>query len=254
MAYHFIAIASDYKGGRRIGWHYASNESIKKEVIQDFLNQSEDYLGPIQFGIHKLSTDSVSWESVISKDSFFEDVFIIEDLATFLDILGSDQSLRALDIAKFLLSLAPMTHLKLQKLLYFAYATYLVDFKKRLFPEQIVSFKYGPVVEEVYCQYKNYGKEEIDEDKAEVFRLAEVSLPTTVLKILLSEDRDHVLESLIKTFKIYGIKSAGELVEISHVAGGPWERCYDSGMNRIIPDDIIKKYHQVELDYVENDR
>lgn len=252
MAYHFIAIASDYEGGRRIGWHYASNEIIKKEVIQDFLNQSEDSLGSVDFGIHKLSTDSTSWLSVIEKDSFFEDVYIIEDVKTFLDILSSDRSLQASDVAKFFLSIAPMTHLKLQKLLYFAYATYLEDFKKRLFSDPIVSFKYGPVIEEVYHQYKCYGKEKIDDDEAESFRLAEISLPTTMLKILLSEDGDHVLKSLVKTANIFGKKSANELVEISHVAGGPWDRCYKRGMNCLISDEVIEKYHQVELDHVEN--
>ncbi|MTD41699.1 DUF4065 domain-containing protein [Erwinia sp. CPCC 100877] len=109
----------------------------------------------------------------------------------------------------------------MQKLLYFAYATYLSDFKGRLFSDPIVSFKYGPVVEEIYHQYKCYGKEEIDDEKAQTFRLAEISLPTTILKILLSEDGDRVIKSLIKTVNIFGKKTAGELVDISHVKSGP---------------------------------
>ncbi|EME8194004.1 hypothetical protein LXE15_002557 [Enterococcus faecium] len=34
MAYHFIAVASYYAGGKRIGWHYASNDNLDKAIIQ----------------------------------------------------------------------------------------------------------------------------------------------------------------------------------------------------------------------------
>lgn len=86
-AYHFIAIANDYEDEKRIGWHYSSNEKLKKEVIKDFLKKSKEYLGYINFGIHKLSTENTSWESVVQKDSYFEDIFVIDDINKFLEKL-----------------------------------------------------------------------------------------------------------------------------------------------------------------------
>jgi uncharacterized phage-associated protein len=49
-----------------------------------------------------------------------------------------------------------ITHLKLQKLLYYAQGCYLAIYDKPLFSENIVAWKYGPVVEEVYEKFKRY--------------------------------------------------------------------------------------------------
>lgn len=48
-----------------------------------------------------------------------------------------------------------ITPLKLQKLLYFAQAVFLVQTSRALFRENILHWEYGPVVKEVYDAYKN---------------------------------------------------------------------------------------------------
>lgn len=54
-----------------------------------------------------------------------------------------------------------ITNLKLQKLLYYVQAMCLLVFKQRAFPEKIIAWSYGPVVNEVYQEYKGNHNNEI---------------------------------------------------------------------------------------------
>lgn len=251
MHYHFIAIYSHYSNGVRIGWHYTSDEKLDREIIQSFLDDSERKLGTADFGIHKLTTESRSWESVIEKDSFFENVIIIGEKDTFLETLDNDKNISVLDIAKFFLAYSPVTNLKLQKLIYFAYATYLNATEKSLFPERIVAYRYGPVVEEVYRLYKNYGKKQINNDDTRTFQLKNLPISVPMAKIALNDDSVNILNALRDTVATYIDKSASELVHISHVEGGPWDHANPyNPLNRRVTDEYILNYHIKELELI----
>jgi uncharacterized phage-associated protein len=56
---------------------------------------------------------------------------------------------------------APLSPMKLQKLLYFAYRDYLQETGTPLFSDRICAWKYGPVVESVYNEFKRYGASNI---------------------------------------------------------------------------------------------
>ncbi|EOD87865.1 hypothetical protein UCY_01452 [Enterococcus faecalis EnGen0252] len=248
MAYHFIAIANYYTGGFRIGWHYASNDNLDKAVIQDFLSESNKRFSNSEYGVHKLLTNSISWDSVVEKDSFFKDVIVIEEKEAFFDMLESDKKIDVMDIAKFFLSFGSLTNLKLQKLIYFSYATHLVRTGKKLFDEPIVAFKYGPVVKDVYHIYKDFGRESINiEDDGPKFHISEFSIPVSLAKIALNESSSEILLTLTEVIESYWDKTASKLVNISHVAGGPWDHAYKDGKHDvIITDELIKKYHYKE--------
>ena len=69
---------------------------------------------------------------------------------------------RAIDIAKIIVNDAidighPITNLKLQKLLYYVQAAFLVEYNTPCFDDDIVAWKYGPVVERVYNDFRIYG-------------------------------------------------------------------------------------------------
>lgn len=250
MAYHFIAIASYYEGGTRIGWHYSSEENLDKSVIEDFLTKSKAELGKIDFGIHRLTTDSTSWESVYEKDSFFKDIYIADNMDGFIKLLKKDKEISALDIAKFFVTIAPITNLKLQKLIYFAYSTYLEMTSERLFSEKIIAYKYGPVVEEVYHAYKGYGRSEIEEDDT-VFSFEELTVPMSLAKIAMSKDYVNVIKALTETISTYGPRTANQLVSISHAPDGPWCKAYIEGCNVEITDSLIASYSYKEKEYIE---
>lgn len=57
----------------------------------------------------------------------------------------------------------PVTHLKLQKLLYYVVAKYLQTHNKPLITEDVVKWQYGPVIKKVYHQFKILGSLEITE-------------------------------------------------------------------------------------------
>src|SRR5687767_14250246 len=56
----------------------------------------------------------------------------------------------------------PITHLKLQKLLYFAHGWYLALTGEPLFEDKVEAWQFGPVIPPVYHQFKKYGNQPID--------------------------------------------------------------------------------------------
>ena len=76
----------------------------------------------------------------------------------------------ALDVAKWIISEARkrgivMTHMKLQKLLYYAQAYAIGMTGTPLFKDEIQAWKHGPVVPSVYDSYNRYGANPIDDDR-----------------------------------------------------------------------------------------
>lgn len=72
----------------------------------------------------------------------------------------------AMDVANYIVAEAvkreqPVTHLKLQKLLYYVVAKHLKDTGEYLIAEPICKWQFGPVVKEVYHAFKTYGSEPI---------------------------------------------------------------------------------------------
>ena len=59
-----------------------------------------------------------------------------------------------------------ITNLKLQKLLYYVQAICLITFNKKAFSSKILAWSYGPVVSEVYNQYKENHANEIKSEKS----------------------------------------------------------------------------------------
>lgn len=246
MAYHFAAICSDYINGRRIGWHYSSEGRLDQDVIQDFLRKFTERVGDLYLGIHRLSTDSEDWESVVDTDSFFADVIITKNMDQFIDQVSSSKELTALDIAKFFLTISRATHLKLQKLLYYAYAEYLLKTGKKLFKEPIVAFKYGPVIEDVFYKFRHYGSSPIDYAEDEEFYIPAIGpAAPSFVRMISSAGGLTAVECVLDVLSKYSSLSANELVTRTHIIGGPWHRVYVPGANNIITDELIKQYHHV---------
>ena len=63
--------------------------------------------------------------------------------------------------------------LKLQKLLYFVQAYFLMQKKEPCFREKLIAWNFGPVVVEVYKKYKEYGSLDIPKDRAGAYYVEE---------------------------------------------------------------------------------
>jgi uncharacterized phage-associated protein len=115
----------------------------------------------------------------------------------------------AQDIAKWFLCAVDrdsgdsITHLKLQKLLYYAQAWSLVLLDKPMFKEEIQAWTHGPVVPEVYEKYSMHGHNEI---------------PKPEQCPIISKEYEDVLEEVMKT---YGIYQAKYLEMLTH-SEKPW--------------------------------
>ena len=113
-----------------------------------------------------------------------------------------------------------ITNLKLQKLLYFVQALCLMIFGKKAFPEKILAWSYGPVVNEVYQQYKQNHANEINSE-------------SNVKNI--SSGLYKVIEEVVNC---YGAIEANKLIDFTHEEN-PW---INTEINKEIDIDLIKDY------------
>lgn len=124
-----------------------------------------------------------------------------------------------------------ITHLKVQKLLYYAQGIMLAITGKPLFKEDIVAWQHGPVVKEVYNKLSYNGRNEISFNKKWFDVIEQI------------ESNDELSEILNVTYENFGGYTAWQLREKSHIPGGPWEVTVDTkGMNTVIDNNLIKTY------------
>lgn len=114
-----------------------------------------------------------------------------------------------------------ITNLKLQKLLYFVQAICLMIFDKKAFPEKILAWSYGPVVNEVYQLYKQNHATEIKSE------LGTKDISSGLYKII-----DEVVNC-------YGSIEANKLIDFTHEEE-PW---INTEINKEINIDLIKDYY-----------
>ncbi|NLJ65319.1 MAG: SocA family protein [Christensenellaceae bacterium] len=116
-----------------------------------------------------------------------------------------------------------VTNLRLQKLLYFAQGWYLARYGKPLFEDDMLCWKYGPVVRTVYDKYKDRGKTGIENNYA-------------FDRSVLSKDE---FELLLDVLMAYDGKATSALVDISHGLDTPWS---NTGAGEVITKEALKSY------------
>lgn len=111
-----------------------------------------------------------------------------------------------------------VNNLRLQKLLYFVQAKYLVEKEKPLFEERMEAWNFGPVVPKVYREYSYYGLHHI---------------------FCYDETDDFLIDSDTKKIINYMLDSCSEyatstLVDIIH-GQEPWIQAHKSNDRTITP-------------------
>jgi len=137
-------------------------------------------------------------------------------------------------IAEFFLQIAesqeeeePITHLKLQKLMYYAQGYHLVAYGGPLFEESLKAWDHGPVVPELYSVYQKHGAKPIPAEG-------------TNLDLELSEEERDFLKEI---WELYGQFSAWKLRNMTH-SEFPWR---ETKRNETISHEKLIDYFQ---DYV----
>lgn len=135
----------------------------------------------------------------------------------------------ALLIAEYIIGYAKernyaISNLKLQKILYFLQAQFLVSFNFPCFAETIEAWDLGPVVRNVYNKYRRYGSANIYSGNLD-------------LENLIPNREIQTIRLIIDRCSNY---SANQLVDITHNQD-PWRNAYYGG-NKIIYNEDIQKY------------
>lgn len=150
-----------------------------------------------------------------------------------------------LDIARYVINYCNnnnkhISNLKLQKILYFIQAGFYMNKGSECFEEEIEAWKYGPVIPEVYHEFKQYGSTSIPYiseylDFSEgIFNCKKVTYDDDII-----DDSDKVLiNQLIDECNKY---TASQLVDITHKQD-PWLESYEDGMNNVIDKLSLQKY------------
>lgn len=111
-----------------------------------------------------------------------------------------------------------ISNLKLQKLLYYAQSAFLALKNTPLFSNDIVAWNHGPVIEEIYHKYKEYGFNDID-------KFDEVKI---------DEDTEKLLTEV---YNVFGEYSAWGLRNLTHTEK-PW---LSTNKNSIISQELMKE-------------
>ncbi|MCI1290159.1 MAG: DUF4065 domain-containing protein [Lactobacillus sp.] len=120
-----------------------------------------------------------------------------------------------------------LTQMKAMKLLYYIQAASLAVNGERLFPDDIVAWKYGPVIPAVHDKYKGQRGivGEITEKDLQDYRDLEKDAKTADL--------------LNSVYEIYGYSSAYDLMKQTHKEA-PWQNTPQSS---VISDQAIKNFY-----------
>ena len=141
--------------------------------------------------------------------------------------------------------LSPM---KLQKLVYFAHAWFMAFTDEELIKEEIQAWRFGPVVPDIYFEFKEHGNSNIETYATELKFSKDLQLITPTVDI----DDENPNAIINKVWQLYGKFTPIQLSNITHTKGSPWEIVasrYDSELpkNIEIPNSLIKEVFKKKL-------
>lgn len=131
-----------------------------------------------------------------------------------------------------------ITHLKLQKLLYYAQGICLAICNRKLFDDEIEAWQHGPVVRNVYEVFCSFGRNPIS--------ISMTKQDEDIINNL--EQNREIKEVLDLTYDNFAIYTAWQLRQMTHVDGSPWDVTEKSkGLGQIIDVELIKDYFKREV-------
>jgi len=128
----------------------------------------------------------------------------------------------------------PITHLKLQKLVYISYGVYLAMTRgnKRLFNERIEAWPFGPVIPELYHEFKRFGMSRIKLWSSNF----DYKTNRRFWPVVSKEDALSVTV-LNFTWRFYGLEEAG--TQLTNQEDTPWDK---TEIGEIIREDLIRDH------------
>jgi len=115
----------------------------------------------------------------------------------------------------------PVTHLTLQKIIYFCHVASLVELRRPLIKHNFEAWEYGPVLQYVYREFKANDREPI-KDRA----LALDPITGKRMRAFCAFD-DETKKLIDGVIDFHSRLSPGYLVELTHAVGGPWHKTWN---------------------------
>ena len=119
-----------------------------------------------------------------------------------------------------------LTHMHIQKLVFYAHAYYLAIEDEPLIDAEIGVWDYGPVIEKMYHEFKNYGGQPIPD-------------PGFVVSGDLPEE-DKAVDLIKQVWNSLKDYTAIQLSNATHGVGEPWSIAKENG-SAVIDNESIKK-------------
>jgi uncharacterized phage-associated protein len=144
--------------------------------------------------------------------------------------------------------------MKLQKLIYYAHAWYLAFLGQPLIKEEVQAWKFGPVIPDVYFEFKECGNSSITTSATELkFEEKQLTLETPIVP----EDDKNARELIAEVFRVYGKLSPIQLSNLTHGDNEPWRlvaNAYNAELPRNIeiPNSLIESCFKKRLEEKKN--
>ena len=143
---------------------------------------------------------------------------------------GAKHMYSALKVAEYIIGYCnekkkTISNLKLQKVLYFVQAQFLVNHGQACFEEEIEAWDFGPVVPSVYHKYKIFGS-------------TFIPIPSNTFGIDINDYDKSDINAMVDACSEY---SATELVNITHNQD-PWKKTYRQYERKVISNELIREF------------
>lgn len=151
-----------------------------------------------------------------------------------------------LDVCRYVINYSndkdyDISNLKLQKLLYFIQAYFLINKNETCFNETIEAWDFGPVIPKAYSEYKQYGgghipsiSSYIEMDSDNIWSVHRVKYNNNIF----SNADKKMINDVINQFAEY---TATDLTSLSQNQA-PWNNIYEPYTNNEITKESIKEY------------
>lgn len=130
---------------------------------------------------------------------------------------------------------SPLTPLKLQKMIYFANGIFLANKGKPMIASRIVAWRFGPVIEEVYHQFKGFGNDAVNQfasffdEKYSIYDKNSFD----------EREMKEIVNILDDVWDVCKDITASQLSNWSHEKGSPWDK---TEINEPISDNVMAEY------------
>jgi uncharacterized phage-associated protein len=116
-----------------------------------------------------------------------------------------------------------VSNLSLQKIVYFCHVWTLIALQRPLIREEFEAWELGPVMPYLYREFKVFGDSRITRRASKLDR-------SNGQRVLAQYKFDDEIQTLLtEVVSSYSGLSPYQLVQISHVKGGPWNQVWNHG-------------------------